>query len=155
MRLFIMRHGEAEPYNTSDEARNLTIYGRSQAQQAGIWLKQEYDQIDMALVSPFVRAKQTLESIQQFVDVGRVEINTDITPCGNPSLVHDYVDVLLNEHSDVKSLLLVAHMPIVSFLLDEFCKSNQAALFGTASIFSVDYDVSISRGMPGSIFFPD
>ena len=150
-----MRHGEAEPYNTSDEARNLTIYGRSQAQQAGIWLKQEYGQIDLALVSPFVRAQQTLHSIQQFVSVLNVETYSDITPSGNPTLVHDYVDVLLSARPQVKSLLLVAHMPIVSFLLDEFCKSNQAALFGTASVFSVDYDVAISRGMPGAIFFPD
>lgn len=150
-----MRHGEAEPYNSSDKSRNLTLYGRSQAQQAGIWLRQNFEQIDMALVSPYVRAQQTLESVQQFVDVGKIETNSDIIPSGSAQLTHDYVDALLANDPNLTSLLLVAHMPIVSFLLDEFCKSQEAALFGTASIFCVDYDVSISRGHRGATFFPD
>lgn len=150
-----MRHGEAEPYNTSDKSRNLTLYGRSQAQQAGIWLRQNYEQIDMALVSPYVRAQQTLESVQQFVDIKKVETCADIVPAGSAQVTHDYVDYILSGQSDIASLLLVAHMPIVSFLLDEFCRSQESALFGTASIFCVDYDVSISRGHRGVTFFPD
>ncbi len=38
MKLIIMRHGEAERFQTLDKTRNLTNLGRKQASQAGRWL---------------------------------------------------------------------------------------------------------------------
>ena len=39
MKIFIMRHGEAEVIASSDEARHLTDYGRKQSILQGQWLK--------------------------------------------------------------------------------------------------------------------
>lgn len=39
MKVFIMRHGEAEVVASSDEARHLTEYGRKQSISQGQWLK--------------------------------------------------------------------------------------------------------------------
>ena len=39
MKIFIMRHGEAEVVSSSDEARHLTDYGRKQSILQGQWLK--------------------------------------------------------------------------------------------------------------------
>ena len=40
MKIFIMRHGEAEVVSSSDEARHLTDYGRKQSISQGQWLNQ-------------------------------------------------------------------------------------------------------------------
>ena len=39
MKIFIMRHGEAEVIASSDEARHLNDYGRKQSILQGQWLK--------------------------------------------------------------------------------------------------------------------
>ncbi|UAA40115.1 phosphohistidine phosphatase SixA [Paraneptunicella aestuarii] len=146
MQLLLMRHGEAEPFKADDKSRNLTPYGVEQARRAGDWLNAELGSIDVAMVSPYVRAQQTLTSLAEQVNVSRVMTNYDITPSGNPSLVHDYVDAFLLDNPDVKSLLLVCHMPIVSFLTDNFCQQHQSMLFATSAIVNIDYEVNKSKG---------
>ena len=39
MKIFVMRHGEAEVIASSDEARHLNNYGRKQSISQGQWLK--------------------------------------------------------------------------------------------------------------------
>lgn len=155
MQLLLMRHGEAEPYSTKDELRNLTPYGEVQSQKAGRWLKQQFEQMDFALVSPYVRAQQTLQVVQRELDIGQSRIYEDIVPSGNPALVHDYVDAFLLDNPSISSLLIVCHLPIVSFLADNFCQQQQSALFATSAILSIDYDVSKSCGQRGISYFPE
>jgi phosphohistidine phosphatase len=154
MQLMIMRHGEAEASFQNDAARNLTTRGFIEAQKAGVWLRDTVEQIDMALVSPYVRAQQTFDMVSSVVDVSRSETNHQIVPSGTPSTVHDYVDAILDMNNDVQSLLLVSHMPLVSYLLDNFCGQFESRLFATSSIALLDYNTSTQRGVVGEIYNP-
>ena len=151
--LFIMRHGEAEAPRLDDKNRQLTPVGREQAKSAALWLKDQYCTegiVDLALVSPYRRAKQTFDMVSLDVEAGKVESNEDIVPEGSPRLVSDYIDGLLhaavNSKKPIKKLLVVSHMPLVSYLVDELCQSYTTSLFSTASIAVVKYSLQEHKG---------
>ncbi|AXT37501.1 phosphohistidine phosphatase SixA [Alteromonas sp. BL110] len=151
--LFIMRHGEAEAPRLDDKSRQLTSVGREQAKSAALWLKGQYcDEgvVDLALVSPYRRAKQTFDMVSLDVVASKVESNEDIVPEGSPRLVSDYIDGLLhaavNSKKPIKKLLVVSHMPLVSYLVDELCQSYTTSLFSTASIAVIKYSLNEHKG---------
>jgi phosphohistidine phosphatase len=142
MQIIIMRHGDAEPLKKNDSTRNLSALGVQQAMEAGKWLNEYYlasNGIGAALVSPYSRAQQTFEQLNLYVNVGEVQINEDITPDGNPQLLHDHIDYLLQEKKLKKSLLIVSHMPFVSYLLDELMSHRESQLFATSSLTIIEY----------------
>ncbi|MDY6975202.1 MAG: phosphohistidine phosphatase SixA [Pseudomonadota bacterium] len=151
--LFIMRHGEAEAPRLDDKSRQLTSVGREQVKSAALWLKDQYCKegiVDLALVSPYRRAKQTFDMVSLDVEAGKVESNEDIVPEGSPRLVSDYIDGLLhaavNSKKPIKKLLVVSHMPLVSYLVDELCQSYTTSLFSTASIAVIKYSLHEHKG---------
>ena len=151
--LFIMRHGEAEAPRLDDKSRQLTPLGREQAKTAALWLKDQYCQkgiVDLALVSPYRRAKQTHDMVSLDIIANKVENNEDIVPEGSPRLVSDYIDGLLhaavNSKKPIKKLLVVSHMPLVSYLVDELCQSYTTSLFSTASIAVIKYSLREHKG---------
>lgn len=154
MQLMLMRHGEAEASFQNDAARNLTTRGFIETQKAGVWLRDTVEQIDFALVSPYARAQQTFEMVSGVVDVVKSETTHEIVPSGTPSVVHDYVDALLALNPDIQSLLIVSHMPLVSYLLDNFCGHFESRLFATSSIALLDYEIATHRGKVEKIFNP-
>lgn len=154
MQLILMRHGEAEPNFSNDPQRNLTTRGYIECQKSGIWLKQNVGGIQKALVSPYVRAKQSFEMVKSMVSISDVEESSDIIPSGEPKLVHDYVHVVC-EQSNLSSLLIVSHMPMVSYLVDSFCGELRSHLFSTASIVMLDYDIEQDKAQLVEIFTPE
>ncbi len=151
--LFIMRHGEAESPRLDDKSRQLTALGREQAKQAALWLKQHYCEsgsVDLALVSPYRRARQTHDMVSLEIVADKVESNEDITPEGSPKLVSDYIDArvhnAINAKKTIRSLLIVSHMPFVSYLVDELCQSYTTSLFSTASIAVIRYSLGQHKG---------
>lgn len=154
MQLLLMRHGEAEPYSTNDQSRQLTAHGVVQAEYAGEWLQRKFGSVDLALVSPFIRAQQTYAAVSQKITVKTKQDSTDIVPSGRPEVVHDYVDVLLQERQAVQSLILVCHMPIVSFLVDQFCQQHMSTMFATSAIAHIEYDVAASKGRIVELYKP-
>lgn len=151
--LFIMRHGEAEAPRLDDKSRQLTPLGREQAKSAALWLRDQYCEkgvVDLALVSPYRRAKQTHDMVSLDIISDKVESNEDIVPDGSPRLVSDYIDALLhaavNSKKPIKKLLVVSHMPLVSYLVDELCDSYTTSLFSTASIAVIKYSLREHKG---------
>lgn len=64
--LWLLRHADAEPHGSRpDELRELTERGRRQSEVAGRALERIGARIDLALVSPKVRAAQTAEIAAQ------------------------------------------------------------------------------------------
>ena len=62
MRLFLVRHAEAEP-GEPDDLRTLTPHGRRQAQELGERFAKHGIAPDAILSSPLLRARQTAEGI--------------------------------------------------------------------------------------------
>jgi phosphohistidine phosphatase len=159
MQIIIMRHGEAQMTHQNDRDRQLTTYGTEQSRQTAQWLNHYLcdanQRIEFALVSPFKRAQQTFRELNKWVDVEQELSSSDIVPSGDPDLVQAYIDDLINEKSLNQSILLVSHMPLVSYLLDTLCNVSHSLLFATAALVIVDYDVSLQEGVLVGKYVPE
>jgi phosphohistidine phosphatase len=151
--VFIMRHGEAESPHIDDKSRNLTETGRQQTRTAARWLKQQFcssQAVDLALVSPYTRAQQTFAEVKSQVKVVEESTCADIVPESHVTLAHDYLDSVIEVFKEkaqpLKQILLVSHMPFVSYFLDELCHTQHARLFATGSIAVVRYNVKLMKG---------
>ncbi len=137
--LVIMRHGEAEPQYLSDSERQLTAAGQAEVSQMAEWLHHHYSAFDQIFSSPYRRTVQTAELLmQKSLSTQAVEINTDLVPEGNVQLVVDFLDLMYAENPQAK-ILLVSHMPLVSFLVEAFTRSGQTPIFDTAGVACIDY----------------
>jgi phosphohistidine phosphatase len=152
-----MRHGEAERFRVPDETRSLTQVGENQAKVAGQWLTKQLGPstvIDIALVSSYIRAKQTFKHLTTNVQVSDTQTCKDIVPDGNPKIAHDFVQALANGERPCNSLLIVSHMPFVSYFLEEVHIHKQSMLFDTSSMVIVDYNPITAMGEIDSIYHP-
>ena len=151
--LFIMRHGEAESPRFDDKSRQLTEVGRKQVTKAAQWLVKHYcpDQvIDLALVSPYRRTRQSFDMLSLDLSVTTQEISDDITPEGSPEFVSDYLGARISaakaKGKPLTRVMLVSHMPLVSYLVDALCDSYTTSLFATASVAVVSYSPTTGKG---------
>lgn len=146
MQIFIMRHGEAQAYAHSDEQRKLTEFGSKQAKYAGTWLASHHPDIDIAFVSPYLRAQETAKLVcnEYATNIERRTLNF-ITPESNAKDMHDYLDAIASEKKYQK-LIIVSHMPFVSHLVAELTTNNHMAAFSTADIIQINYSVERMTG---------
>ena len=144
MKVFIMRHGEAEVVASSDETRCLTDYGRKQSISQGQWLKTHLNStalsIQKVIVSPYIRAQETFELVNSALDniLNDVETWSGITPYGNATLVVDYLSVL--QEQGVESVLLVSHLPLVGSIVSELYGKRNPISFYPATIVQIDWN---------------
>lgn len=128
--LWVLRHGEAVNMASTDASRTLTPQGREQVRRsAGQLVGQP---LTLMLVSPYVRAQQTAEIVQNTLSQN-VEMRTVpwLTPDSDPDTALGALDGLDAEH-----LLVVSHQPLVGALvglLDRGERSSPYAM-GTASL---------------------
>ena len=153
--LVIMRHGEAEPQYLSDSERQLTAAGQAEVSQMAEWLHHHYSAFDQIFSSPYRRTQQTAALlVQKGLTSQAVELNTDLVPEGNAQLVVDFLDTLYAENPQAK-ILLVSHMPLVSFLVEAFTRSGQTPIFDTAGVACIEYHqhkgVLLEYACPGLI----
>ncbi|TPH17946.1 phosphohistidine phosphatase SixA [Litorilituus lipolyticus] len=161
MQIFIMRHGEAEPISTfhhmSDFQRSLTKQGQIEAQLMGKWLLNMSNDIHEVFVSPYERAQQTASIMLSSLtssgqNTGLSSSTLDfITPNDSAQQVHDFIDGYCEQLSDESinsghAILIVSHMPLVSYLVAEFTNPENAPIFATAAIAEIDYDVKQMKG---------
>ena len=153
-----MRHGEAENircFKTSDDAnRKLTEKGLLDTSAMGKWLLNSdgYIQSFHVFVSPYCRAQQTatqvLASLKPTISPKCSTIDF-ITPSADAKAFHDYLDGIISEQeqlNDEENILIISHMPFVSYLVAELTVDSQMPLFSTASIVEIDYDTKSMQG---------
>ena len=169
MQVYIMRHGEAEGFTNqsfhSDSERPLTKQGMFEAQLMADWLTKMNISLNHIFVSPFVRAQQTCELVLKKMNTDAITLDF-ITPAGDARQVHDFIDGLIGSLDDDEShdaiagvtnaaqtqldqqcaVLLVSHMPLVSYLVAEMTYDDNAPIFATAAIAQIDYDPNTMKG---------
>ncbi len=111
MRLWLLRHGEAEPCVTSDSERPLTARGRAEARASAGHLRGVA--LARVLVSPLLRAQQTAAEVFAVIGyAGPVETVDWITPDSDAQAALKALD-----HFDGQGdLLLVTHQNFVGEL---------------------------------------
>lgn len=149
-----MRHGDAQPYASSDQMRQLTPRGVTEVQKNGLWLKQQTSGFDLVLVSPYIRAQQTQQIICDMIEAPtRLETTEDLVPEGSVENIHDYIDAAIQLYHP-KNILLVSHMPLVSYLVEELSIEHISPIFPTAGIAYIEYDVKQMKGHFSSVKAP-
>ncbi|HSX85873.1 MAG TPA: phosphohistidine phosphatase SixA [Cellvibrio sp.] len=137
MELFILRHGEAEPRTTTDDARQLTDKGRADVARMIKSSLEDLGELTHIWVSPLVRAQQTAEIAGELI--GDMEPYTTelLSPDADPQLLFNQLQL-----SECQGLLLVSHQPLVSKILDTLCgTANGYHDMATSSLACVDIDI--------------
>lgn len=114
-RLYVMRHGHAEPFGYDDDAqRELTTQGFAEVRQTAEQFAVKQEDFDAIFVSPYIRAQQTANEFIKVLGTGANFQTVDlITPSGKP------LDVALWLHDlPYSSVLLVTHQPFAHQLVD-------------------------------------
>ncbi|KGJ87418.1 phosphohistidine phosphatase SixA [Colwellia psychrerythraea] len=158
MQLFIMRHGEAKNFVEQgchdDSQRALTTQGELEAKMMSSWLQKMQVTPSHVFVSPYVRAQQTCAITTSLMNTVITTVDF-ITPEGDAKQVHDFIDGWCSEQQTAveqekieaeKSLLIISHMPLVSYLVAQLTQSVQAPIFATAGIAHIDYDSEKMHG---------
>lgn len=132
MKVYIMRHGEAGYSASSDSSRPLTPFGEKQCLSVANWFDEQQISFDVGLVSPYLRAQQTYAIIANVVAIKQTENNQLLTPSGCASHITDHLTMLML--SGIKSVLIVSHLPLVGYLVNELCPHIAPPMFSTADV---------------------
>lgn len=138
MKLYLLRHGEAEAYSLTDESRELTERGKEHAQMAANWLAKVIDGPVSLWASPYLRTQQTAQPIADALAI-------DIThhQCLTPGMTaQKVVNELIDEEG---SIILVTHLPLVGRL---------ASLLIEGSVYDQPWSATEIWELQGDVFAP-
>ena len=103
------------------------------------WLAKVYAHFDYVLASPYVRTQQTAAlMLAQQDHTTQLQTLPELIPEGDCQQVQLYVDALLHENPAAR-ILIVSHMPLVSFLVETFTRSGNTPIFDTAALACIEY----------------
>ena len=107
--LILLRHAKSDWSGPADDIdRPLADRGRAQAPLAGHWLAQHAQRIDLAIVSPAKRARETWELVSaQLAPEPPARFDDRVYAAPADRLL----EVLLDAPDDVRTLLLIGHNP--------------------------------------------
>src|SRR5690606_16541797 len=143
MRLYIVRHGEAETRADSVAERALT--GRGRDAVAEIWqsLRRDGVQVARLMHSPYVRARQTAEVIADYYPGIRMEACDLITPDDPVMPVIDW----LASQPTLEGCVLVSHMPLVAALTGALADGVAARVpFSVGTVACLDMEIAAVGG---------
>lgn len=147
MKLWLLRHGEAESAALTDAERNLTAYGRQQVREAAAQLQGR--PLQAVLVSPFVRAQQTADLFCEVLAFsGARETVAWLTPESDVRQAMRKLDSY-----PFKELLLVTHQPLVGALAGLLIHGHrqQPLAMNTASLALLEGDALVAGLMALSV----
>lgn len=136
MKLWVLRHGEAQNQASTDSARELTRRGRAQVVQSAAHLLGA--PLDAIFASPYVRAQQTAALVHEALGFARPVITVPwLTPEQSPHEVSSQLQAL-----GLENVLLVSHQPLVGNLIGllESGSDVQDHPMATASLAELDGD---------------
>lgn len=148
MNLYIMRHGLAEPARGKpDQERCLLAEGEAQVLSVAnqvLAFSQEMP-VDLIIASPYVRTQQSAMVMAKALKAAHsVTTSPLVVPEGDAGKVANY----LSQFGD-KSVLLISHMPLVSYLIGYLTTGDTQSFGGldTAQLVYLQGDYSASGSM--------
>ena len=123
MKLYIMRHGEAEWGMQLDPTRELTETGKRQAKMMGKWLSRQDEHPQVVIESNFKRSIQTAKRVADKLDVRRIRSGF-LDPENSPENAWSEIKRLA-QAQEAERVLIVSHGPLVEKL---FCMLIAAPL---------------------------
>lgn len=152
--LYVVRHGEAEAVQVNDEERQLTDFGREEANKTARWLSAQVPEFDTVVASPYIRAQQTKEIILSQNKATNIITSNQFIPSGIASTAID--ELLAYAQSNDKAnqhILCVSHMPLVSYLVGEL--SGYTPIMATAAVAQLQLDLEKWNGQLNTLISPE
>jgi len=143
MKLWILRHGEAQNRARTDAERELTDNGRAEVLSSAASLMGQ--PLRWIIASPYVRAQQTAELVRQALGFPEAVVTVPwLTPDSDPRKVLDNLDLYASD-----DVLLVSHQPLVGSLIGLAVHGNlqQAEPMHTASLAELEADLPLAGAM--------
>lgn len=110
MKIFMLRHGEAEPNIGADFDRKLTAAGEIASKNVGTFCRKSGIYFTHVLVSPVTRAKQTARLVMEQLSSAPMDESDFLTPASDPKNLFDHLRSFTNE----SRILCVTHEPFAS-----------------------------------------
>jgi phosphohistidine phosphatase len=128
--LLVLRHAKSDwSGGEADIDRTLNPRGQRQATEVGSWLAEEFSGIDLAVISPATRARDTWARVGAELRSGP---DTRVDERAYAASVADLLDIVRELPEDARTVILVAHNPgleeLVSWLTGENTAMPTAAL---------------------------
>ncbi|WP_299788349.1 phosphohistidine phosphatase SixA [uncultured Shewanella sp.] len=138
MQLFLMRHGEAGYLAHSDRERVLTETGRYHTSLMSNWLVKSVMEFDLVLVSPYLRAQQSWQEVSKhFPEPRKWLVLDELVPSGDPATAAD-LTLAYAEQYKADKVLVIAHMPLLGYMVSELVAGVEPPLFATSGITLID-----------------
>lgn len=134
MKLFLMRHADAEPMagDKDSPGRKLMEKGREQASEAAKKLKVKFDVI---LTSPFVRAVETAGIVADALGLrDRLKKTKLLAPGSDISQLIS----LMDKYRDKRNVLFVGHEPDLGIFAGELLHLGAPRPLGKAEVVEID-----------------
>jgi phosphohistidine phosphatase len=138
VKLFLLRHGEAEPYGrgSADQSRALVAAGIKDVKRVAAII----EPVEAVFCSPYLRARQTADLVLPATGVKSVKLNDGLTPDSSVQAL-----ILWLASLDYDRVLLVAHNPLLSQLACELSGQPGGVSLSTANLACLD----VLDWMPG------
>ena len=125
MNLYIIRHAiaidEGTPEYDNDSERPLSDKGKKKMRQIARGLRALGVDFDLILSSPYLRAKETAEILEDVFKLKKdIEFSDNLIPMGDPDLLISE----MNEKYRPNSVALVGHEPHLSALIGLLVSEN-------------------------------
>lgn len=143
MKLWILRHGEAQNRARTDAERELTDNGRAEVLSSAATLMGQ--PLHWIIASPYVRAQQTAELVRQALGFSEAVVTVPwLTPDSDPRKVLDNLDLYASDN-----VLVVSHQPLVGSLIGLAVHGSlqQAEPMHTASLAELEADFPLAGAM--------
>src|SRR5271165_6658490 len=112
MKLYLMRHAQAEYGEQLDPTRKLTPTGKRQAKMMGKWLGRQTNKPDLVLESNFHRSHATAKRVAKQLDAPIIRTGK-IDPDGSPEAAWREIRKLSALNSKAKSVIAITHGPLI------------------------------------------
>jgi phosphohistidine phosphatase len=116
MKLYLMRHCEAEAGERMDPTRPLTSVGRDQVRTMAEFLVRQIGRVDMVLCTGFVRGRDTANPMAEALGCENVIETPMLEPNVKPADAWKEIKFLAGEGNE--EVLAVAHHPLISDLVE-------------------------------------
>jgi phosphohistidine phosphatase len=143
MKLWILRHGEAQNRARTDAERELTDNGRAEVLSSAASLMGQ--PLRWIIASPYVRAQQTAELVRQALGFSEAVVTVPwLTPDSDPRKVLDNLDLYASDN-----VLVVSHQPLVGSLIGLAVHGSlqQAEPMHTASLAELEAGFPLAGAM--------
>lgn len=131
MRIYFIRHGEAEVFAERDFDRSLTTAGRIKLHKTFSTFAKSISSLDNYKIysSPLVRARQTAEILSEYLKKD-VEVKE--------FLAGSYLDDVLRELDEDENYILISHEPYISMWIKELTGENIRVSRGSINLVELD-----------------